>query len=309
MREPARPRWLRRSLGTAVALLLVSSGCSVKQIAVNSLGNALAEGSSTFASDDDPELVWDATPFALKTLESLLAESPRHRGLLLASASGFTQYAFGSLEQDADMIEERDLARATELRGRARGLYLRAREYALRGLELDLPGLRERLRADPKAALAGARPKHVPFLYWAAAGWGGAIALAVNDSSLSADQSLVEALADRALELDEAWDRGSLHEFFLSWDAGRASVGGSYERAQEHYQRAVALNGNTRAFPHVGFAESVALARQDRPAFEQALRDALAVDPDAVAEQKLANRIAQRRARWLLARADELFIE
>ncbi|MGE0454812.1 MAG: TRAP transporter TatT component family protein [Vicinamibacteria bacterium] len=298
-----------RRAALALALALAANGCSLKQIAVNSLGDALAGGSSSFASDDDPELVWDATPFALKTLESLLAESPRHRGLLLASASGFTQYAFASLEQDADMIEERDLARATELRARARGLYLRGREYALRGLELDLPGLRERLRTDTQGALAGARPKHVALLYWAAASWGGAIALAVNDSSLSADQGLVEALAHRALELDEAWDRGSLHEFFLSWDAGRASVGGSYERAKQHYQRAVALNGNTRAFPHVGFAESVALARQDRPAFEQALRDALAVDPDAVAEQKLANRVAQRRARWLLARADELFIE
>ena len=57
------------------------SGCSIKKIAVNSLGNALSNGSSTFAKDDDPELVGDAIPFALKTMESLLEISPRHRGL------------------------------------------------------------------------------------------------------------------------------------------------------------------------------------------------------------------------------------
>ena len=39
-------------------------------------GDALAGTGSTFASDDDPELVGEAVPFGLKTMESLLAESP-----------------------------------------------------------------------------------------------------------------------------------------------------------------------------------------------------------------------------------------
>ena len=124
----------------AVALLaLLLPGCSIKKLAVNSLGNALAQGSSTYAEDDDPELVKGAIPFGLKTVESLLAESPRHRGLLYAAASGFTQYAYAFVQQEADLIEERDLARATTLRGRARRLYRRALEYGFRGLEVDFP--------------------------------------------------------------------------------------------------------------------------------------------------------------------------
>ena len=39
------------------------------------------------------------------------------------------------------------------------------------------------------------------------------------------------------------------------------------------------------------------------------LRKALAIDPDAVPELRLANTVSQRRAAWLLARADELFLE
>ena len=39
------------------------------------------------------------------------------------------------------------------------------------------------------------------------------------------------------------------------------------------------------------------------------LNKALAVDPDGVRELRLSNRIYQRRARWLLDRADELFVE
>jgi hypothetical protein len=39
------------------------------------------------------------------------------------------------------------------------------------------------------------------------------------------------------------------------------------------------------------------------------LRRALAVDPDARPEWRLANLVMQRRARWLLAREDDLFLE
>ena len=79
-------------------LSLAGSGCSIKRLAVNKLGNALASGGTTFAADDDPELVKAAAPFSLKLMETLLAENPRHEGLLLASASGFTQYAFAFVQ-------------------------------------------------------------------------------------------------------------------------------------------------------------------------------------------------------------------
>ena len=112
----------------AVALLALGllPACSVKGIAVNALGNALAEGGSSYARDDDPDLVWEAVPFGLKTVEGLLEEAPRHKGLLFAAASGFVQYGYGRVQQEADFVEPRDLARATELRTRARRLYLRA---------------------------------------------------------------------------------------------------------------------------------------------------------------------------------------
>ena len=51
------------------------------------------------------------------------------------------------------------------------------------------------------------------------------------------------------------------------------------------------------------------MAQQDKKAFEQSLKEALAIDPDREKSQRLSNLIAQQRARWLLARAEELFIE
>src|SRR5213080_3256685 len=112
-----------RGVVFAAFLSAVATGCSVRRMAVNRLSDALAAGGTTFASDDDPELVKAAVPFSLKLMESLLAESPKHKGLLFATASGFTQYAFAFVQQDADEMEEKDLAAATEIRARESCIY------------------------------------------------------------------------------------------------------------------------------------------------------------------------------------------
>jgi hypothetical protein len=248
----------------AIALALLSPACSVKKLAVNSLGNALAEGTSTFAMDDDPELVWDAVPFGLKTIESLLDTSPRHPGLLVAAASGFTQYAYGSLQQEADFVEDQNLARATALRERARRLHQRAMGYGFRGLDLDIPGFRQALARDASGTLSRTRREHVRLLYWTSAAWAAAMGLAVNDSELTADQQLAEAMMRRALALDETFEMGSIHDFFISWEGAHASVGGSYERARQHYEKSLQLSNGRRAWPMVSYAESVAVPKQGR---------------------------------------------
>ena len=58
--------------GLVICVVLASGGCSIKTLAVNALGDALAEGASVYASDEDPELVRESLPFNLKTLETLL---------------------------------------------------------------------------------------------------------------------------------------------------------------------------------------------------------------------------------------------
>src|SRR5258708_36823020 len=109
----------------AVGMLLAAGpACSIKRIAINKLSNALASGGGTFTSDEDPELVRDALPFGLKFIESLLAESPRHRGLLFAATSGFTPYADAFVQEEADALKDHDPEKRTALRIRPPRLYL-----------------------------------------------------------------------------------------------------------------------------------------------------------------------------------------
>src|SRR6266511_5469499 len=105
-----------------VAIFCTTTACSVKRFAINKLGDSLANGGTTYAADDDPDLVGQALPFSLKLVEGLLAESPQHRGLLFTAASGFTEYAYAYVQQDADMAENESLDKAAALRARARRL-------------------------------------------------------------------------------------------------------------------------------------------------------------------------------------------
>jgi predicted anti-sigma-YlaC factor YlaD len=292
-----------------LGLMIVLPGCSVRRMAANKVGDALAGGGATFASDDDPELIRAAVPFSLKLMESLLAESPNHKGLLFATSSGFTQYGYAFVQQDADEIEGVNLTKARELQERARRLYLRARDYGFRGLEARHAGFGKRLGENPKAAVMVMRKADVPQMYWTAASWAAAISLSKDNPDLVADLPKVEALIDRALALDESWDRGAIHGFLITFEMARATgEGPPTTRSKNHFERAVELSHGKMAGPYVSYAEAVCIPTEDRAQFEKVLKEALTINPDADPPTRLANLIMQRRARWLLSRVDKLFL-
>ncbi|MFQ5824866.1 MAG: TRAP transporter TatT component family protein [bacterium] len=292
-----------------VTLIFFFNGCSLKRLAVNSLADALiSESSSVYATDDDPELVGEALPFALKTTESLLQITPKHKGLLITAASGFVQYAHAYVLWPANSLESHDLAVARKGRARAKRLFLRAREYGLRALELSSPGITQALINDPLAAVAKLDRADVPALYWTGAAWGSAISVAKDDMALVGDVPIVRSLLQRALELNESWGDGAIHEFFLVFEAGRSEAdGGGIEPAETHVARAMELNGGRSITPLVSLAETVCVRQQNRNRFKSLLLKALAFDVNLYPEKRLSNILAQRRAEELLDNIDELF--
>jgi predicted anti-sigma-YlaC factor YlaD len=242
-------------------------------------------------------------------MESVLAESPEHEALLLALASGFVQYGYAFVQQDADRSVDVDFSESERLNRRVRNLYLRARSYAWRGLEVRHPGIVDRLRRDPEASLRAARKGDVPLLYWTAAAWGAAISVSKDDPDLIADQPIVEALIDRALELDAEFGAGAIHAFLISYEMARQGAEGApAERSRGHFLRAVELSQGQLAGPYVSLAESVCVQEQKVTEFTTLLGEALAVDVGARPEWRLENLVMQERARWLLGKTDELFL-
>lgn len=289
---------------------LTAASCNVERYATSKFGDVIARGGATWTRDDDPELVRAAAPFSLKLVESLLDTEPKHEGLLLTASRGFTQYAYAFVEQDADRAEEKDLARSRELQTRAKKLYRRGRDYGMRGLEVRHPGICAALYHDLKNALVDTKREDVPFLFWTAASWGLSLSLSKYDPMALADQPIVQALIDRAVELDEGWEEGTLHSFLITYEASRPGGQRDWvERTRKHFERSVELSHGNRAAPFVAFAEAVPMKNQDRREFTELLTRALAVDLRAEPDARLENEIAQARARWLKSRTADLFVQ
>ena len=188
----------------------------------------------------------EAIPFGLKTMESLLQTLPRHRGLLLSLCRGFTQYGAAFIQADADEVESVDYMKASAIRERAFRLFLRARGYGLRGLELDHKGISQRLSLVPDSAVRGIQRKELPMLFWTAAAWGSAINLGKDRAEMLADLGTVRALMERGLALDEGFEGGAFHEAFVILEAlpperaARRSAPASTSRARWSSPRAEA---------------------------------------------------------------------
>ena len=295
-------------LAAVVLVASCSLACSIKGLVVESVGKGLAS-SGVFASEEDYDLARDAAPFGLKTMEALHNEAPDDVDILVGLASGFTEFANAFVAQEADRLADTSLEAAQVQRARARRFYLRARQYGFRGLEVRHPGFVAALKSTPEAALKQLEKNDVALTYWTGAAWASAASVDKSDLSLLGDLPLVEILMKRALELDEGFDHGAIHEFFVALDAARpASMGGSVERARTHLDRALALSEHGKIGVFVTWAEDVCVQLQDKKCFEEYLGRALGFDLDKNPQYRLANVVAQRRAKWLKSRSKDLFI-
>ena len=293
-------------MAVVVCALTLLQGCAMlKRKAVGMVAETLASSGDVFTRDDDLELVGDAIPFGLKLYESLLDSAPTNKDLLIATCSNFTQYGVAYVETEALVLgEAQHHDEVVHLNARALKLYLRAKGYCERAMEVRFPGIMQKLPADPVGALAKAEKKDVPLLYWMAASWGSAIALGVDRPDLVIDMPTVRALAERAMALDETWSRGTLHEMFVSLDSLPPALGGNPERARMHFTKAVEQQKGLSPGPYVALALGVAVPAQDRAEYEKLLNEALAIDPAKDPSNQLVTLVQQRRARALLDQID-----
>lgn len=254
------------------------------------------------APEDDLVLARDASAFYLKLSESVLRETPDNAALSLAVASGFTQYAYAFVQFEAERTEAKDAQAAQKLRTRAAHLYRRAHDHAMNALAQQNPGFAKALASPAQSDWPRLQPDQVGLAYWAAASWGGWIALANDTPDTVADLPLAIRLAQLAWNVTPAYGNGALTSLMGSFEAARP--GGSRAQATHYFDQAILLGAGKNAGPFVAKAESIALPAGDRVAFEALLKQALLASE---LQRDLQNGVMRERALWLLESADDLF--
>lgn len=299
-RSSGRPAGLAAGLVVAVVVVTLT-GCSPQALLVRSAADQLAGVGA--ATEDDPVLAKEASAFYLKLSESVLARNPGHLPLAAAVAGGFTQYAYAFVAFEAERLENTDARAALRHRQRAARLYARAKGHALRALEQRHPGLLQAL-ATPTGSAAALKlaADEASVAYWAAAAWGGQIALSKDQPDTVADLPLAIRLAEQAWQAQPLLEAGGLAGLMGQFELARP--GGTPERAAAYFDQAVQAGGGQQAGPWVAKAEALALPAGDRAQFEAWLRVALRISQ---AHPTLANQVMRDRATWLLDTAEDRF--
>jgi hypothetical protein len=306
----------RTGLLSFLCILPLLASCSINKMAINAVSNALTGTGSanTFMTDNDPELVGDALPFAIKMYETLLSQNPNHEGLMLTTGSLFVMYANAFVQGPAELLDPVNYYyERTAANERAKNLYLRGNALLNTALDKKYSGFSGAAVDDGSLdnLLKKCRKEDVPLLYWAAAGGIAAYSLDVFDFELGYQIPAWSAMLARAYELDPDFNNGAIDELYITlYAALPENLGGDKDKVKIHFQHALERSNYQSAGAYVSYAKSCIPSGDyegDYDAFVENLEKALAIDPDADPSSRLLNVISQRKARFLLDTRSEYF--
>lgn len=215
-----------------------------------------------------------------------------------------TGYAYAFLSRPADRVQDKNLQRARKMRGKAREHYMKAWKAGMAALEARHPGFGDALMKNPGDAITVTTMEDINLLYWTAASLGSAIGLSKDNPEMLIRLAQLNTLAYRVVELDSTYNNGGGYELMMVIEAGRpAMMGGSVALAKHYYEQSLAISNGKSAGAFVSYGEAICVQEQDRETFTEMMERALAVKGGGI-----MNRMAKRRAKWLLSKVDDLFL-
>lgn len=291
-------------------LFLSLSSCS--KIIVKKLSESLSTESSNgsiFTRDNDPELIRDALPLALKMYEGLLEANSDDANLYRATASAFCSYSYAFIQFPADTLDDEYADQKQVAYKRAKKMYIRARDYGLKGLEINYPNFMKGLKSNSDSTLATVEASDSSLLYWTALSWMGAFTMDKFDMKLALSVKKAVNMMKRVETINPNYGKGALAEFFISYyGAMPVSMGGSPEKAKEFFEKALMLTDSNSAGPYLAYATAVAIPSQNKELFKELINKAVKIKPKSDENNLLYRTIQHEKALWLKNNIDNFFL-
>ena len=283
------------SLLCLLAVFTTNCATERKKVAVGATALLLEDIAQSANKQTDTRVIREGMPAYLMLMDGMVEAVPDNDRLLIGAAQGYATFA-------GAFIENQDKAYANVLYGRAK-------DYALRSLELrGLKNPASRPFDDFEAAVNELDKQDVPFMFWASACWGNWIQLNMGSMEAMAELPRVEVLMKRVLLLDEAFYYGGPHLFMGLWFGSRPKMaGGDLNRARKHFLKAIELGDGKFLMAYIYYAEYYAKKVFDKALYISILENVHNTPADIVPELALLNTIAHRRATQLMQEADEYF--
>jgi len=278
-----------------IALALLASACSMDKMLVRASTPMIEGGIHALNQETDLEMAEAAIPANIGMLEGMISIDPENETLHTYAAQAYYGLAYG-------FIEDKQLVRASKF-------YIRGLNHGLKALaSKGMTNVRQKTLEALEAGLKKLDEDDVDTLFWTASNWAKWIDLNRNSSASIIQLPKATALMQRVLELDEEFFHGSAHMYFGVYYGGRAPMfGGDFEKSQNHFAKARAINENNLLVVDLLQAQYLERQRFDRAAFHKLLSRIVAAPDDLYPDLALLNQIAKRKALLLLSLEDKWF--
>jgi len=305
---PRRHKWL-------LLLVLAVIGCAPQTFIVRQMTDLVDDGITAFERDDDLDLIEKAIPANVKLLEAMLANSPDDRRLITLLSRFYGSYAFGFVETRleetvylAPTADEQGPA-VDRLKDQVSRYYEKGFGYALMALEKSVPGAAEAFRKvntiDPY--LDQLENSEAAPLFWYGFNLGAWVNHNLDSIRAVSRAHVARKVMERVVELDPAYNHAGAHLFLLAYFGSRSPMmGGSQEKALQHYQRLKQIVGDDYLMPDLFYGRFCLQQQQDRLTFVDLMHQIID-HPPSDSNVSLYNAIACRRAAIYLSAVDFLF--
>ena len=179
---------------------------------------------------------------------------------------------------------------------------------AERALAAQSPAFADKMSAGDRVetAIEVLGPESVPALYWRASNLGRWASLE-SFATLLSYKDEVRAVMEFCLNNDPAyWYAGPDRYFGIFYARAPSFSGGDMNKSMEHFQRSIEAHPNYLG-THTYVAEEWAVKEADRPLFDEQLDFVLSSDPNVIPALVAENTCEQKKAKILVAEADDLF--
>ena len=246
----------------------------------------------TILNSNDLDTVREGVPAYLLLIDSFLRSSPDNENLLLAASSLNGSFSIFADGERALLLTDKSLAYALKA-----ACISNERLCHVRSL-----GFQEFQNVVDKIGIAD-----VPVAYATGVAWTGWIRLNSDDWNAIAELGKVRYLMERVIVLDETWENGGPHLYMGALETILpAAIGGHPEKGRAHFEKALVLSQGKYLMTKVIYAERYARLVFDKEIHDRLLTEVVSANP-VVEGMTLTNKLAQERAKELLASSDDYF--
>ena len=273
----------------AIVITLISLSCSPSSLVLNRTDLI------SFYFDQKIKRLTNKNNLDLKTRQELIQTK--------------IEYAYGILMEEGDKLVDQDYSKSMKYYKKANEQFLQAKKSSILLLSDRYPDFKGWMRKEHNIIFD---KEDVNDMYWLSASIAGSIQSSRGSNPYELiNIPLIGRLLKNAISLDPNWRNGALYSAMMSYSAVRPDLSGKglVDTVDYYFEKALQLSDSLDASIYVGYAESIHKPNQEKKEFEEKLNFVIEMDINKNKNNKINNLISKRRAKWLLSKTNDYFLE